>query len=319
NTEYDLFKLCKYLKKKNNYRLLILGNGSNIIFLENYHGIILLDRIYGVFFGEDKFFWYVHVNSGEIWSKLVYKCLKLNIFGLENLAMIPGRVGASVAQNIGAYGKELKDFCNYVDIVYFNNGCKIRLTSDDCKFNYRNSIFKQHLLNKCYIVSLGLKISKFWTPKLYLNNLSKLDYLITPKNIYDAICKIRKYKLPDYRFIGNVGSFFKNPIVNLNKLMELKNYFPNIIYYNLDKSKVMISAAWLIKYCGLQGYKFGTVSVYHKNSLILVNDGYANSKDIIRLIDYILKKVKSYFSILLELEVCLINKYGIIKDLKMLR
>ncbi|MCV2508615.1 MAG: UDP-N-acetylmuramate dehydrogenase [Candidatus Lightella neohaematopini] len=316
NTEYDLFKLCKYLQKKNSYRLLILGNGSNVIFLENYHGIILLDRIYGLFFKEDKYFWYIHVNSGEIWSKLVYRCLKLNIFGLENLAMIPGRVGASVVQNIGAYGKELKDFCEYVDIIYFSNSCKIRLSNHDCKFNYRNSIFKQHLLNKCYIISLGLKISKFWQPKLYFNNLSKLNNLVTPKNIYDAVCKVRRYKLPDYRFVGNVGSFFKNPIVSISKLIKLKNYFPNIIYYDLNKDKKIISAAWLIKYCGLKGYKFGTVSIYNKHELILINNGYANSKDIIRLVCYILKKVKNYFSILLELEVCLVNKYGIVKDFK---
>ncbi|MCV2531343.1 MAG: UDP-N-acetylmuramate dehydrogenase [Candidatus Lightella neohaematopini] len=294
--------------------MLILGNGSNVIFLENYHGIILLDRIYGISFREDRFFWYIHVNSGEVWSKLVYKCLKLNIFGLENLAMIPGRVGASVVQNIGAYGKELKDFCDYVDIVYFNNGCKIRLNNSDCKFNYRNSIFKQHLLNKCYIVSLGLKISKFWQPKLYCN-LLKLN-CVTPKNIYDAVCTIRKYKLPDYRFVGNVGSFFKNPVVSINRLIKLKNYFPNIVYYNLNKNKMIISAAWLIKYCGLKGYKFGTVSVYNKHALILINNGSAISRDVAKLACYIEKKVKNYFSILLELEVCLVNKYGIVKDFK---
>lgn len=310
HTELELVT-CWQRATKDNMPVLILGGGSNVLFLENYTGTILLNRITGIVISEKSDAWYLHIGAGELWHDLVKICLERNITGLENLAMIPGYVGSAPIQNIGAYGVEFAQLCNYVDVIQLKTGVKRRLSVAECKFNYRDSIFKHDLREYNAIIAVGLRLAKSWKPILNYGALTLLNVKnVTPKQIYSTVCAMRYSKLPNPALFGNAGSFFKNPIINLSKAKKLLQNYPNAPYYFQPDNKVKLSAGWLIDRCNLKGYSIGGTSVYDKQALILINNDNATGQDIVVLARYISQQVAQRFDILLEPEVRFIGANG---------
>lgn len=309
-TEADLFTFWRQASEDTT-PVLVLGGGSNVLFLENYSGTILLNRIIGITIEEDIDAWHLHVGAGEIWHDLVNTCLEKCIPGLENLALIPGYVGAAPIQNIGAYGVELQQFCEYVDVLQLDTGTKRRLSAAECQFGYRNSIFKHNLRNCYAIVAVGLRLFKAWQPVLNYGDLGRLDtQQVTPRQIYDMVCAMRRTKLPDPSLQGNAGSFFKNPIINISKAKQLLNSYPDTPHYPQIEGGVKLAAGWLIERCGLKGYRCGGAAVHDKQALVLVNADKATGEDIAALARYVRYQVAERFAIWLEPEVHFIGANG---------
>ncbi|URJ32872.1 UDP-N-acetylmuramate dehydrogenase [Candidatus Blochmannia vicinus] len=319
-TAHNECALLRFWKKAYNKRtpVLILGGGSNILFLENYIGTILLNRIKGIFITENKMAWRLHVGAGEKWHELVTYTINKNIPGLENLAYIPGYVGAAPIQNIGAYGVELSQICEYVDVIDLYNEKKIRFFRAECNFQYRDSIFK-NCLKKYAIVSVGLKLNKKWKPVLSYHELTHLNKdSITPRQVFNFINIIRQKKLPDPILVGNAGSFFKNPIVDTNIARYLFQIYPNMPYYSQKNGKIKLSAGWLIERCQLKGYMFGEAAIHPKQSLVLINRRkIATGTEIAALALFIYNQVADKFNIYLQPEVRLIGNYGEINPKKL--
>lgn len=190
--------------------VLLLGEGSNVLFIENYSGTVLLNRIKGITSTEDDIAWHLHVGAGENWHQLVCYSLLNNMPGLENLALIPGCVGSAPIQNIGAYGVELQKVCEYVDLLDMDKSTVLRLSAKDCQFGYRDSIFKHHYGHGFAIVAVGIKLVKSWVPTLGYGELTRMDpSTVTAEEIFNSVCTMRRSKLPDPAVTGNAGSFFK--------------------------------------------------------------------------------------------------------------
>ncbi|UDN36203.1 UDP-N-acetylmuramate dehydrogenase [Proteus vulgaris] len=306
-------ELCTYWQNAHEKRLptLILGGGSNVLFTEDFNGIVIRNCIAGIEITEDEQYWSVHVGAGECWHALIEYLLEKNIYGLENLALIPGNVGSAPIQNIGAYGKELKDVCAYVDIVELSTGNISRLTNEECEFGYRDSIFKHHYQQGFAIIAVGLLLSKKWEPILTYGDLSKLSLeTVTPKDVFESVCLMRTSKLPDPKITGNAGSFFKNPIVDIRIAQQLKTEYPFCPQY-VQRDGVKIAAGWLIDQCGLKGHQIGGAAVHTKQALVLINkEGTATGEDIVNLAAYIRQKVSERFGVKLEPEVRFIGQYG---------
>jgi len=240
----------------------------------------------------------------------------MRFFGLENLALIPGSVGSAAIQNIGAYGLELKNICQYVDIISLENRELIRLKKKTCNFDYRSSIFKYKYDNGYAITAVGIKIRKNWTPTLFpLLVKNKKIIKINPYKIFNIICQIRKEKLPNPKKLGNAGSFFKNPIVSPNKAQKILYSYINVPYYIQKNGFIKISAAWLIEKCNFKNIKIGDAAIYKKQKLILVNLKKASPKEILKLAKIIQKFVLKKFEIQLEPEIDFINSSGKVKIL----
>lgn len=306
-------ELCTYWQNAHEKRLptLILGGGSNVLFTEDFNGIVIRNCIAGIEITEDEQYWSVHVGAGESWHALIEYLLEKNIYGLENLALIPGNVGSAPIQNIGAYGKELKDVCAYVDIVELSTGNISRLTNEECEFGYRDSIFKHRYQQGFAIIAVGLLLSKKWEPILTYGDLSKLSLeTVTPKDVFESVCLMRTSKLPDPKVTGNAGSFFKNPIVDIRIAQQLKTEYPFCPQY-VQRDGVKLAAGWLIDQCGLKGHQIGGAAVHTKQALVLINkEGSATGEDIVNLAAYIRQKVSERFGVKLEPEVRFIGKYG---------
>ncbi|PPI88299.1 UDP-N-acetylenolpyruvoylglucosamine reductase [Candidatus Pantoea edessiphila] len=304
-TILEAWKFSKFLKLP----FLILGEASNVLFLEDFDGIIVLNRIKGIKVYEDTRTWKLHIGAGENWHELVQNMLTKGIFGLENLAWIPGTVGSVPIQNIGAYGVELKDVCNYVDVMHLNNGKIKRIYSNECNFSYRDSIFKNKYWTNFVIISVGFSLEKKWKPVLTYNDLKYLNP-VTAWDIFNEIFLIRNRKIPDPKIIGNVGSFFKNPIVTQKKATLLLKYFPDMPFYPCINNQIKLAAAWLIDQCNLKGYYVGGSTIYNKQALILINTGQATPQDILSLAREIRVRVGKKFDIWLEPEVRFIKAQG---------
>ncbi|WWP02723.1 MAG: UDP-N-acetylmuramate dehydrogenase [Candidatus Dasytiphilus stammeri] len=290
--------------------ILILGEGSNVVFLEDYRGIVIFNRLKGISITEQKDYWHLHVRAGEYWQYLVELTLKKGIFGLENLAFIPGYVGAAPIQNIGAYGVEFADFCEYVEIFDLNRKKKIILSANECNFGYRDSIFKHTYKNHHVITAVGLIIKKKWYPNINHDSLVNLNSKITAQDILNIIWNIRTSKLPNTNIFGNAGSFFKNPIIDIKQARTLLLAFPNIPYYQHDDNKIKLSAGWLIEKCNLKGYLLGGAAVHSEHALILINKNKATGLDIALLADKIRQDVGKKFNIWLEPEVRFFKSNG---------
>ncbi|BAH83381.1 UDP-N-acetylmuramate dehydrogenase [Candidatus Ishikawella capsulata] len=304
-----------------NKPFLLLGNGSNILFLNNFSGTVVINRIKGIEYKETLEYWYIHVGAGENWHELIKQTLRKGIFGLENLAMIPGLTGAAPIQNIGAYGLEFQDVCNYVDLLNLQRGKIKRIYCNECDFHYRSSIFKNICKKNFLVTSVGLKLKKKWKPILSYESLNYLcSKTVTAHDIYQKICQIRNKKLPDYRFIGNVGSFFKNPLVNTDTFKSLSALWPEIPYWLIrdNFAKIKISAAWLIEQCNLKGFSYGDAEVYKHQALVLINKNNATPKDIIKLAQHVRQTVGNRFNIWLEPEVTFIGMKGEVNALEVL-
>ncbi|QIQ41666.1 MAG: UDP-N-acetylmuramate dehydrogenase [Buchnera aphidicola (Microlophium carnosum)] len=302
----NISKICQ----SSNIPYIILGEGSNTLFLENYRGIVIINRIKGIKILEKKNVWLLHIFSGEKWHDLVKLTLHLGIFGLENLALIPGCIGSAAIQNIGAYGLEFKDICQYVDVLSLKSNTIRRIHNKFCQFSYRNSIFKNQYHHKYAIVGVGIKLSKKWRPTIF----SSLENYINLKNItahaiFNVVCKIRIKKLPDPKKTGNAGSFFKNPIVTKEKAKTLAILY-NTPSYPEKNNLVKISGGWLIEHYNFKNLQIGDASIHNKQKLILINKNNATPQDIIKLAKIIHICIFKKFGILLEPEIDFIGPIG---------
>ena len=292
---------------------LILGSGSNVLFTKDYEGIIIKCALSGISIrNENDDFVLLKGGAGENWHSLVMHCIQHNWGGVENLSLIPGTVGAAPMQNIGAYGVEIKDVIECVNGIDLGTGIERSFTSSDCKFNYRESIFKQELKEKYFISSITLRLTKknhqiktvYGAIKEVLNKHSVLQPTI--KDVSDAVIAIRQSKLPDPQLIGNAGSFFKNPAVSESVLEEMKKDYPSIPFYPTDNQHFKIPAAWLIDQCGWKGKKFGSIGVHPLQALVLVNYGDGKGEEIFQLATRIQHSVKEKFGVTLTTEVNII-------------
>ncbi len=291
----------------------VVGGGSNLLFTSDFDGLIIKSNLKEIEIiedsGDDII---ISAGSGLNWHQFLKYCIANNYYGLENLSKIPGTVGAAPVQNIGAYGAEQKDCFHSLTAVNLTSGERIELTNADCKFDYRFSIFKtDEFRNKYFVESVRYKLShkptinanyKDIQVKMNNENIANPD----AKYIFKAIEEIRDAKLPDPDKVGNAGSFFKNPIVSLNKFTELQLQYEAIPSYP-DNAGKKIPAAWLIENCGLKGYRIGDAGISDKHSLILVNYGNSSGTEIFNLSEYIIAKVLEKFGIMLEREVIIVS------------
>lgn len=297
--------------QKNQQPALLLGEGSNILFLEDFHGVVIVNRLKGIRVEESDEAWHLHVASGENWHNLVQYSLENGFSGLENLAMIPGCVGSAPIQNIGAYGVELKTVCEYVDVLKLTCGETRRLSAEECQFGYRDSIFKHHYQTGYAIIAVGLKLKKAWQPVMTYGELSKSDpTTITAQQIFDTVCHMRSSKLPDPRITGNAGSFFKNPVVDAAFADSLLKNYPDAPLYPQADGTVKLAAGWLIDRCNLKGFCVGGAAVHRQQALVLINQQQASSGDIVALAHEVRQRVGSKFNVWLEPEVRFIGATG---------
>lgn len=286
---------------------LIIGGGSNLLFISDFRGTIIKPAIEGIETKEkndDKVI--VEAGAGVTWDRLVEWCVDHDLGGIENLSYIPGSTGATPVQNIGAYGVEIKDCIDHVTAVSLDSGEIRKFSNPECRFGYRESIFKRELKNKYLITKVSLNLS--------INPLFKLNYGfleaetaaigdISLKNIRRAVINIRSRKLPDPSIIGNAGSFFMNPVVTAQKADEIKNKNPLVPVYDEPSGGKKLAAGWLIEQCGWKGKRIGDAGVHEKQALVLVNYGNAKGIDIFNLSEMIRKSVLEKFGVQLQREV----------------
>jgi UDP-N-acetylmuramate dehydrogenase len=311
---FSVEELRKILVNDNfsNYKKLVLGGGSNILFTKDYDGLIIKNSIPGIsIVNENEKEVIIESGGGVDWDELVKYCVNKNYGGIENLSLIPGSVGAAPVQNIGAYGQELKDCFEELSGLFIDSGKHRIFRKFECDFSYRNSNFKSELRNKFIITSVRLKLSK--RPFVNLSYQQVKEELLSRKiekpsisDIRDIVIAIRKSKLPDPKKLGNAGSFFKNPVVNLEKFNFLKEVYPVIKSFPASENKVKISAAWLIEMCGWKEKRIGDAGVHQKQPLVIVNYGSASGEDIYNLSGQIKNSVTDKFGIDLENEVNII-------------
>lgn len=288
---------------------LILGGGSNILFTKDYDGWVLKNEVKGMqVVAEDDHYVYVKAGAGENWHAFVEYCLQRDLAGVENLSLIPGNVGASPMQNIGAYGVEIKDVFQELEAFHLQDK-KIQVFSlNDCDFGYRESVFKRRYRDQFVILSVTYRLHK--TPQFNtsygaieqeLERMKVQDLSI--QAISQAVINIRRSKLPDPKEIGNTGSFFKNPSVPAAFFKELQGAFPGIVGYTNADGTVKLAAGWLIEQCGWKGVRRGDAGCHARQALVLVNYGHATGKEIYDLSEDILQSVKAKFGVELEREV----------------
>jgi UDP-N-acetylmuramate dehydrogenase len=286
---------------------LVLGGGSNILFTGNFSGTVLHPEIEGIKI-EEKHpdYLIVSAGSGILWDYLVAWSVNNGYGGLENLSLIPGTVGASPVQNIGAYGVEVKDAIEKVRAVAISDGSMKEFSKSDCSFSYRSSIFKSNEKNKYLITRVFYRLT--------ISPLFNLDYgslkdevtelgSITLKNVRTAVMNIRKSKLPDPEIIGNAGSFFRNPVVSSTAAESLMRMYPGMPVYRDQSESTKLAAGWLIEQCGWKGKRIGDAGVHEKQALVLINYGNATGEEIFNLSEEIKKSVRNMFGIELEREV----------------
>ncbi len=285
----------------------VLGGGSNLLLTKDFDGLVLYPKIKGIqVIEENKTSVLLKVGANENWDQFVSWCVERNYGGIENLSLIPGLVGASPVQNIGAYGVEVKNAIEKVEAISLQNGNEHIFNHNDCEFSYRNSVFKGKYKNLFVITHVQFRLNK--QAKFELSYGSVKEELrtcqeINLKNIREAIIKIRNSKLPNPEEIGNAGSFFKNPIVSSQKAKQLYTKFPNMPIYKLDETRVKLAAGWLIEQCGWKGKRFGDAGVHKNQALVLVNYGMATGVEILQLSNEICKSVELAFGVKLEKEV----------------
>jgi UDP-N-acetylmuramate dehydrogenase len=308
NELQDLLQNVEFAKENK----LILGGGSNILFTKNFDGLVLKNNLKGIdLLSEDEEYYYVKAQAGEVWHNLVLYCIERNYGGLENLSLIPGSVGASPIQNIGAYGVEMKDCFYELEAYHILEKQIVHFTKDSCQFAYRDSIFKNNLKGKVVITAVTFRLPKKTNintsygaieKELASMNVSE----VTIKNISDAVCNIRRSKLPNTEITGNAGSFFKNPEISNSIFKELKNDFPTIVSYPLENGNFKLAAGWLIEQCNWKGKKIGNAGVHSLQALVLINLGKASGAEIFELSTQIIYSVKEKFGVELEREVNII-------------
>ena len=288
---------------------LVIGGGSNIVFTQDYPGLVIHNEISGISVtkgpGDSCF---VEAGGGEVWDNLVHYCLANGYCGIENLALIPGTVGAAPIQNIGAYGVELSQVFHSLSGWDCRDSCWKTLTAADCLFSYRNSVFKQSLKNSFVITSVVLRLSASAPNDLSYPALrdalaqSGIDKP-SPQDIVATVSAVRRSKLPDPNELPNAGSFFKNPVVDQKKFSALQHEFPGIVGFSVvNSSEKKLSAGWLVEHAGWKGQRLGPVGMYDKQALVLVNYGKASCREVIALADTVQHSVAQKFGLELEIE-----------------
>lgn len=291
-------------------KYMIMGGGSNLLFQSDFDGLIIHPNVPGVGeVGEDRNHIFVEAGCGVEWDELVRLSVTYELGGLENLSLIPGKVGAAPVQNIGAYGVEAKDRIHLVKAIDLTTGEKLEFSNDDCRFGYRDSIFKHELKGKVAVTSVVFKLEKFPEFNLGYGALKKeVEELgeINLVNVRQAVINIRESKLPDPDKIGNAGSFFKNPVVESKIAEALAAQYDGMPYYSAGEGKTKLAAGWLIDQCGWKGHTESAVGVHKDQALVLVNYGGAEGWELVALAQKIQKSVKEKFGIELEPEVLMV-------------
>jgi UDP-N-acetylmuramate dehydrogenase len=309
NVAHELH-LAQDLCEKENLPLLILGGGSNILFLKDVSAVVLLNRLRGIETLEqnDTHVW-VKAAAGENWHTFVLDCISNNYGGLENLSLIPGNVGASPMQNIGAYGVEIKDHFHSLEAIHLKTGITKTFSVHECQFGYRESVFKQAEKGQWLITSVTFKLSKkdhqLQTGYGAIMEELELMKINTPsiKSISDAVIRIRQSKLPNPSEIGNAGSFFKNPVVETSLVETIRSNYTDVVAYPAGDGKMKLAAGWLIEKAGWKGFRRGDAGVHARQALVLVNYGNATGTDIWQLSSDIVEDVFTKFGVELEREV----------------
>ena len=290
----------------------ILGGGSNILLTGNFEGLVLKNEVKGIeVTSEEDDYVYVKAGAGENWHQLVLYCINNNLAGMENLSLIPGNVGASPMQNIGAYGVELKDLFFELEAFHLSEKKLVKFNLADCRFGYRESVFNGKLKGQFVIINVTYRLNKvphFNTS--YGAIEQELEAMgvkaLSIQAISQAVINLRSSKLPNPSVIGNAGSFFKNPEISSQQFKTLKIAFPYVVGYALDNENVKLAAGWLIEQCGWKGYRKGDAGCHAKQALVLVNYGHAKGNEILTLSEQIITSVKEKFDVVLEREVNII-------------
>ncbi len=311
-------ELNEILEKDVSKQRLVLGGGSNILFTKDYDGLVLKNEIRGIEkVDEDEEYVYVQSGAGENWHRFVLDCISNNRAGVENLSLIPGNVGASPMQNIGAYGVEIKYVFHQLEAFHLQEKQIASFRSSDCAFGYRESVFKSRYKDQFVILNVTYKLRKqpvfntsYGAIEQELEAMGVKELSI--KAVSDAVIRIRSSKLPDPAVTGNAGSFFKNPVVDETVYYSLKEKFPGIIGFSNSNGTFKLAAGWLIEHCGpgesvsWKGYRKGDAGCHEKQALVLVNHGKASGQEIQKLSEQIQESVKEKYGLLLETEVNII-------------
>lgn len=312
DSEKGLIKTIQRLRAyDDSIPLLLVGEGSNLLFLSNYKGFILKSNIKGFTVkqetADDVL---VEVGSGEICDEFIEQAIQHGWYGMENLSLIPGQVGAAAVQNIGAYGVEAQDVIEEVKGIGLNDAEERIWKQKDCGYGYRQSIFKGELWGKYAITRVTFRLKKHFEPKLQYGGLVKAieqaglsKDTLTAEQLRQVIIDIRRAKLPDPKEQGNAGSFFKNPVVPKEQAERLLSEYPTMPHYPAEEGKIKLAAGWLIEQAGWKGKSLGPAAVHDRQALVLVNKGGATGHDIQRLCEAVKKDVKERFGIELEPEV----------------
>jgi UDP-N-acetylmuramate dehydrogenase len=286
---------------------LILGGGSNVVLTHDFEGIVLHVALGGKrLVREDDEAWYVEAAAGENWHAFVAWTLAHGFPGLENLALIPGTVGAAPIQNIGAYGLEMAERFDSLRAIELATGQTVEFDAAQCRFGYRDSVFKREGRDRFAIASVTFRLPKRWAPRVgYADVARALDARAgapTPQAIFDAVVAVRRAKLPDPAMLGNAGSFFKNPVVDAATFEALRGREPEIVSYPQADGRIKLAAGWLIDRCGWKGRAMGAAAVHERQALVLVNRGGATGAQVLALAQAIQDDVRGRFGIELEPE-----------------
>lgn len=307
---HNLDELQAVLKNHSSEKKFILGGGSNMLLTQNIDALVIHVDLKGkkVIKEDDNFVW-VESNAGENWHEFVLWTINQNYGGLENMSLIPGNVGTTPVQNIGAYGAEIKDTFVSCDAMNIETQEMKTFTKDECNFGYRESIFKHEAKGKYIITSVVYKLTKHnhkisveygdIKSELAKNNISSP----TIRDVSNAVITIRQSKLPDPKELGNSGSFFKNPVISRELFLKVQEKFPEVKYFEVSPTEVKVPAGWLIEHAGLKGYRKDDAGVHKNQALVLVNYGNATGQDILNLSKYIQKTVFDKYGIAIEAEV----------------
>jgi UDP-N-acetylmuramate dehydrogenase len=302
-------------REKEELPWLILGGGSNILFTKDVDGLAVKNEIRGIHIvKEDEHHAYVQAGAGENWHSFVQYCISAGLSGVENLSLIPGNVGASPMQNIGAYGVEIKDMFHSLEAFHVDEKKMHQFSLNDCEFGYRESVFKRRYKDQFVICSVTYRLNKqpvFNTSYgAIVQELEKMGVQdLSVKAISEAVIRIRQSKLPDPKVTGNAGSFFKNPEVTKELYLGLKEQYPDLVGFDLPNGNVKLAAGWLIEHCGpaegqsWKGYRKGDAGCHARQALVLVNYGHASGEEIYNLSTTILQSVLEKFGVVLEREV----------------
>lgn len=291
-----------------NWPVTLLGGGSNVLLPEHLSGLAVRPALNQWWLVRREGSVYAHVGAGVNWHALVMATAELGLWGIENLALIPGSCGAAPVQNIGAYGVELADTLEAVQVMELSTGRAYWLSAQECAFGYRDSIFKGPLNGSVVITQLVLRLSRHPAPKLNYGDLAaRLSHTPTPLEVAKAVCVIRREKLPDPEVLANAGSYFKNPLIENEQAAQLLYAYPAMPHFPQADGRTKLAAGWLIDQCGLKGMRDGAFGVHQHQALVLVHFGGGNRQGLMKTARYIAAEVESRFGVRLEPEPRLIN------------